>query len=146
VANLWCAAEPLLKLRHLINSDPSHLWRHRVTAIATITTATMLLPAAILYWRYLWTRNTGDKLSPMRNRVVRESPPPSRDAPALHLAAFAISLSFFLASYQVCDIDMHQLTISYIFGCRCTRKASFYPACPLRAWHLSHQYSQAGLH
>jgi hypothetical protein len=52
VANLWCAAEPLLKLRERTYADESGWTRQVAISAATVATFVMMTPALVGLWTY----------------------------------------------------------------------------------------------
>ena len=96
VSNLWCVAEPLLRLRARLYSPAAASVRSSVLiACAALTAALAAVPCATL-WRHARAAYA-TTASPTGSRSLHRS---------LAYAAFAVSLAFFLASYQV-----HEKTI-----------------------------------
>jgi alpha-1,3-glucosyltransferase len=71
VANLWCAAEPLLKLRERTYADTSGWTRRVAVGAATAATAALMTPALVGCWCML--------MRPMSPRI--KCPPTSRTLP-----------------------------------------------------------------
>jgi len=85
VANLWCALEPVLRLRRALFGAPAATGAHaRVAALCAAATAALLAPSLLALWR-----------------LAARAPPPRALARAYALALFNTSLAFFLAAYQV---------------------------------------------
>jgi hypothetical protein len=102
VSNVWCVLEPLLRWRSRLANDGSALAdllvtrRSKVALACAGTTALLMFPSLVLLWRRVSTAaGTGTLLHAQQSRGVH------RLAGHLCLCLLAVSLSFFLASFQV---------------------------------------------
>lgn len=128
VSNLWCAAEPLLRLRSRIYADTSGSLRGRVAAVSAALTGVMMLPALVGLASRLWALSSKVAVTAWHAHFAEDAGEPAvsatvdaqtgsrssnkRRATSDALADWApwellcatlaaVSLAFFLASYQV---------------------------------------------
>lgn len=103
VASIWCALEPVLRVRKRLLEGSISL--HTVLRLATAATATLFLPALLSATRVCRRRAlpaaTRPDDSPSRASTASASTTPLRLSVWLCLVASASGLAFFLAAFQV---------------------------------------------